>query len=315
MLTVFEVTLPVFALVLCGWVAARRRMLSPEAASGINAFVFQFALPAMLYRAVATQSFERLVDARFLAAYIAAALLMLFGSRLLARRVAPQDPIQRIGLAFSATHGNLGYLGLPLMAQLGDLTRMPAMVMALLVDILVVIVLSIVMFEFARSADSQDSQRSRHLRAAIGGLLRTPLILGIMAGLVMALSGWTLPGPADTFVRLLSSAAGPCALFAIGASLGERRVSIDAGVPTLVALKLLIHPALVAALMWALDVEPRLAAVGVLAASLPTASNAFILSQRYGADTRPVGAAIAVGTALAVVTVSMVIWLFKLTAH
>jgi predicted permease len=68
-------------------------------------------------------------------------------------------------------------------------------------------------------------------------------------------------------------------------------------------------------MMWAFGADPRLAAVGILAAALPTASNTFILAQRYGADTRPVGAALALGTALAVVSVSAVIWLLDLTAQ
>jgi predicted permease len=113
-------------------------------------------------------------------------------------------------------------------------------------------------------------------------------------------------------VGLLAAAAGPSALFAIGASLGERRVSIDRGVPSLVALKLIAHPVLVALAMWGLQVDPKFAAVGVLAASLPTASNAFILSQRYGANTRPISAAIAIGTALAALSVSGVIWMYGL---
>jgi len=312
MITVFEVTLPVFALVLCGWIAAHRRMLSPEAASGINAFVFLFAMPAMLFRAVSAHPIGHGADHRFVAAYLVASLVMLFGSRFLARTIAPDSPTQRIGLAFSATHGNLGYLGLPLIAQLGDTSRMPALVLALLVDILVVIVLSIVMFEFSRSASPDPGLRALRLRGAMMGLLKTPLILSIVAGLMVSMTGWTLPGPAQTFVGLLAAAAGPSALFAIGASLGERRVSIDRGVPSLVALKLIAHPALVALAMWALQVDPKFAAVGVLAASLPTASNAFILSQRYGANTRPISAAIAIGTALAALSVSLVIWMYGL---
>jgi hypothetical protein len=48
-------------------------------------------------------------------------------------------------VAFAATHGNVGYMGLPLTAQLGDPALMPAMVMALLVDILLVIVITILL--------------------------------------------------------------------------------------------------------------------------------------------------------------------------
>ena len=342
MLSVLHVTLPVFALVLCGWIAARRRILSPEAASGINAFVFMFALPAMMYRAASTQSPGQLADLRFLAAFAIAALLMLFGSRWLAPKAAAPNPQQRTGVAFAATHGNVGYMGLPLTAQLGDPSLMPAMVMALLVDILMVIVITILLFEWGRqtrasvqgasgqsssgqaaagqSVAGQGSQATNpvsgpsdstgaRLRQVLIGLLRTPMILGLVVGVVVS-AGWIpVPDTAESFIGLLAQAAGPCALFAIGASLGERKIELDAPTGGLVALKLLIHPLLVAALMWILQVDWRLAAVGIMAAGLPTASNVFILSQRYGVNVRPIGAALALGTLLAAASVSFILWM------
>lgn len=306
MLTVLEVTLPVFALVFCGWISARRQLMSAESIEGINAFVFWFALPAMLLRAVAAHPVSQIADPRFLSAFLLAALLMFFGSRLFARTL-DADSASRTGFAFASTHGNIGYLGLPLVAQLGDPSRLPAMVMAMIVDIFVVIVLAIVLFESARS-DNTGVSKMRRLRGALGGLLRTPLILGIAAGLVLSVTGATLPTSVDAFVRLLASAAGPCALFAIGASLGARRVALDHNVGALIVLKLAVHPALVAGTMTLFGVDPALAAIGVLAAALPTASNTFILSQRYGVSTQSIGAAIVAGTFGGAATVSFVIW-------
>ena len=316
MLQVLEVTLPVFALVLCGWIAARRRLMSEAAIEGVNTFVFWFALPAMLCRAVAAHPVSRLADARWFAAYLLAGGL-LFVAVWIAARAAGHDPSGRIALAFSGTHGNIGYLGLPLVAQIGDDALLPPMVMAILADIAVVIVASIVLFELARSgaAGRPDAARSPlgpRLGAALGGLARTPLILGIAAGLALSASGTTLPGPVDDFVRLLAQAAGPCALFAIGASLGGRRVEAARDAGLVLAAKLLAHPALVGAAMWAFDVPTPLASIAVLSAAMPTASNAFILSQRYGVDTRPIGTAIVAGTAASALTVSSVIGLLGL---
>jgi malonate transporter len=313
MLTVLEVTLPVFALVFCGWIAARRGLMPEAAVEGINAFVFWFALPAMLFVAVSAHPIARLADARFFAAWVVAGALLFVGVHLAARTGA-RDAAGRTAAAFAATHGNVGYLGLPLLAQFGDPSLMPGVVMAIIADISVLIVASIVLFELARGERGGRASIGRRLRGALGGLLRTPLILGIVAGLAFSATGATLPGPADTFVRLLAQAAGPCALFAIGASLGGRRVALDRDVGAMLAAKLVAHPALVGAAMWAFGAPPALAAVGVVTAALPTASNTFILSQRYGVDTRSMGAAIVVGTFAAAATVSFVIWLLGLRA-
>ena len=311
MASVLEITLPVFALVASGWLAARRRLLTPEAADGINAFVFWFALPAMLFRAVASQPVSRIADTRFLLAWLVAALALFWGARALSR-LGTRDRAQRTGHAFTVAHGNIGYLGLPLIAQIGDPQRLPGMVMAILVDILVVIVMSIVLFELARSGRDAGAPLGARLRAALGGLLRTPLILGIASGLVASVAGLRLPSAADAFVGLLAQAAGPCALFAIGASLGASTVRVDRTVASMVAAKLVAHPALFAAFAWAFGVDPALAAVGILAAALPSASNTFILSQRYGVDVAPISAAIVAGTAAAALTVSFVLRILAL---
>ena len=312
MLTVLEVTLPVFALVLCGWIAARTRLLGDVGVEGINAFVFWFALPAMLFRAVAAHPVSRIADLRFFAAFLLAGAVLYAGVLWAARR---RPAGERTALAFSSTHGNVGYLGLPLLAQFGDDARLPAMVMAMIADICVLIVGTIVLFEFARSGTGRGEAEvplHRRVGAALGGLLRTPLILGIVAGLVFSATETRLPAAADSFVRLLAQAAGPCALFAIGASLGARAVVVDTAVRGLLLAKLVLHPMLVGAAMWLFDADPTLAAIGILAAALPTASNTYILSQRYGIDTRSIGSAIVVGTFTAAATVSFVIWLLQL---
>jgi predicted permease len=325
MLTVFEVTLPVFGLVFCGWLAAHRRMLSDEAVSGINGFVFWFALPAMLFRAVAAHPVSELADARYLAAFVATALVMFLGIRLLARAASP-DPSMRTAFSLTAAHGNIGYLGLPLMAQLTSQTDrigpvgMQAMIMAIIADIFVVILLSIVLFEIDRgrrlaaAGSAGPLSRLAALRLGIVALLRSPLILGIGAGLAISSLQITLPPAADSFTLLLAAAAGPCALFAIGASLGGRPVVVDRQVSGLLTLKLLVHPLLMAFTTSLFKVDPKTAAIGILVAALPSASNSYILAQRYGVDTRAISASIVVGTAIAAVTVTAVIWWLDLLA-
>lgn len=306
MLTVLEVTLPVFALVFCGWIAARRRLLSDEAADGINAFVFWFALPAMLYRVVSNQPLSQLADLRFALAYLAAAAAVFAFAWAAAGRSA-RDGAERTAWAFAATHGNIGYLGIPLLAQLGDASRMPPLLMAMMVDLFVVIVGVIILFEFTRAGTATHGAAAR-VRQAVGGLLRTPMILAIAVGLLGAVTALKLPAPVQSLVDLLAQAAPPCALFAIGASLGRRTVVPDSTASGLIVLKLVAHPALVALAMAAFGVEPALAVIGVLVSALPAASNVFILSQRYGVNTTPIGAAIVVGTFAAALTVSLVIW-------
>ncbi|MEN9316664.1 MAG: hypothetical protein RIS35_3057 [Pseudomonadota bacterium] len=314
MLRVLEVTLPVFALVFCGFLGQRRGMLPKGVVEGLNAFVFQFALPAMIFRIVAKQPPESFADWRYLGGYLSASLAVYLIARnrtLAARKTrTPADRSRATAFALHTTHGNVGYLGVPLAIELGGGIAAP-MILAVMADIFVVIALSIALLEIDRRDAGPDARSGAGslFVTVFSGLARSPLVLSIAAGLAWSLAGPPLPDVADTFTRILGGAAGPCALFAIGASLGDRRVVIDRTVGALVGAKLLLHPLLAAVALTAFGCDARMVAAGVLAASLPGASNSFIIASRYGVETREITAALLVGTFAGLATVSLVIWL------
>lgn len=314
MLTVLEVTVPVFALVFCGFAAALLRLLPERAVDGINAFVFWFALPAMLFRVVALRPLGELLDWGFLGAYLSAGLIVFFLAYGFARRGwierAQRGAAQATSWALTAAHGNVGYMGLALTGELGK-EFLPVAAMTLVCDIFVVITIGIAMLEVQISAG--QARGGHALRTVARGLSRSPLVVSIGAGIVFSMMQLELPSVAENFSRMLANAAGPCALFALGAALGGQRVAADQPVLTLAAMKLLVHP-LIAAVMLLLvfRVPQPIAAVGILCAALPSASNTFIIAQRYGQDTRAISAAILGGTFVAWVTVSTIIWLFDL---
>ena len=92
MLRVLEVTLPVFALVFCGFFGQRWHLLPARAVQGINAFVFFFALPAMLFRAVATQKPASFSDGRFALGYALATVAVFLFTRSAACTTARATP-------------------------------------------------------------------------------------------------------------------------------------------------------------------------------------------------------------------------------
>lgn len=312
MLRVLEVTFPVFALVFCGFLGQRRRMLPAGAIDALNAFVFQFALPAMIFRIVATQPPSSFADARFIAGFLSASLLLYALARWRTRAAAaepgPATGSRATAFALHVTHGNVGYLGVPLAIELGR-QNAPPMVLAMMCDIFVVIALSIALLEVDRRRQGDGAATGGVAGTILRGLVRSPLVLSIAAGLIWSLLAPPLPAFADSFARILGGAAGPCALFAIGASLGDRSVLINRTVAALVAAKLLLHPLLAAAALIAFGCQPHAVAVGVLAASLPGASNSFIIASRYGVETKEISSATLIGSFIGLVTVSLVIWL------
>lgn len=328
MQAVLEITLPIFALVLCGYAGRRLGSISESSVDAINQFVFMFALPAMLFRVAATNPLANLLDPSFAAAWLCAGLPIYVIAYGAGRRWLGGDRAQSAGWGLNAAHGNVGYMGLPLASELGGAKALAPILMTVILDVFVIITMTIILLEFARQPSvharsgqtEHDHEQVSGLQRVINvvqstslGLLRSPLVLSIGLGLAWSATEWKLPMVIDNFVRLLGSVAGPSALFAIGASLGGKAVARAPAVPVMSILKIFVHPALAAVTMlWLFPVSAYAASIGVIAAALPAASNGFIIAQRYGLEVGSISSSIVIGTIISLVTVSLAVWALPL---
>jgi predicted permease len=323
---VLEITIPIFALVFCGYAGRRQGSISELSVDAINQFVFMFALPAMLFRVAATNPLADLLDPNFAAAWLCAGLPIYVIAYGAGRRWLGGDRSQSAGWGLNAAHGNVGYMGLPLASELGGAKALAPILMTVILDVFIIITLTIILLEFGRQPPTEARAVSTDGALSFGlqrifkvvqstslGLLRSPLVLSIGLGLAWSATEWKLPIVVDNFVRLLGSVAGPSALFAIGASLGGKAVARAPAVPVMAILKIFIHPALAAmTMLWLFPVGAYAASIGVIAAALPAASNGFIIAQRYGLEVGSISSSIVIGTVISLVTVSFAIWALPL---
>lgn len=300
---IFLQTLPFFAIVAVGYLAARRGMFPPEATAWLTRFVFFFALSAMLFRFAARLHLSDVFDPRFAAAYLLGTLCVYLLVTVVALWRGQSMALAAIE-AQAGVIGNVGFLGVPMLAALMGQGAIGPVMMVLTVDLVVFGSLIVVLVTLSRGGASVRQLPWR----VISGLMRNPMIVSIVAGLVWAASGQGLWQPADAFLELLGSAATPGALFAIGASLAERSAERMSVAVWLSASKLVLHPLAVGvAALLVFDVSPFPAAVMIAAAAMPTAGNVYMLAQHYGLAPRRASAAILVSTVVSVATLTLVI--------
>ncbi len=303
MQTILNNALPFFALIFCGYAAGRLNLLTTTAAAGVNTFVFYFALPAFLFSLMSSSPIAEVLNVPFIGAYVLASLavfgLAVAGGRLLFDVGRGEAAIQ--GLA--AVLPNTGYMGIPLaIAVFGREAAVP-LVVGLTLDGILLIPLGILLIE---SEKGQGESPFRTVLATFPDLIRNPLIVSIFAGLAASAVGLTPPTPVNNFLDLLGAAAGPCALFALGATLAGRSVAGGAAeIGYMTALKLFVHPAallLTAAVIF--DVEPLWTSAALLGASLPIAANVFIVARQYDVYVTRASGAVLISTAVSMATVS-----------
>ncbi len=313
---IVAVTFPFFALVLCGYLAARSRVLPLEAVAGLNAFVLFFALPCMLYRFGASTPLAQLLDPVIGLLWLGCGALVVGASAWRARRLGAVWPDAAMG-GLVAAFPNSGFMGVPLILALLGTRGVGPVMSTLLVDLVLTTSICIGLSQW-RAAGEHGALQAM-LRAA-KAMLRNPMPWSIVLGAVAGALAFELPAPVSRTVQLLGDAASPVALFTIGAVLARSQrmakpaqVSRAHDVAGVVWTKLLIHPALVwgatelavRAGWMAQAVQPPL----ILAAALPSASNVSLLAERYGADSGRVARIILWSTALAFFSFSAVVGL------
>lgn len=305
MAEIFVQTLPFFMLIGVGYAAAASGFFSAAASAALTRFVFYFALSAMLFRFSANLSFGEVYDGRFMFVYFCATALVYLVATAIAH--LRSLPIAEAAVeAQCAVIGNIGFLGIPMLALIMGEAAVGYIMMMLAVDLLVFGTLIVVLITGSRGNGSVV----KALPTVGKGIVANPMLVSIFLGFTWSAIGWPIPVPVNEFLGYLGAAATPGALFAIGASLADRSAERLVTASWLSFSKLVLHPAaiVVAVLIW--PVEPYAAAVMIASAALPTAGNIFIIASHYGVAPQRVSATILISTVGSVVTVSMVLaWL------
>ncbi len=300
--TIFSTAVPIFALIFCGYGAGYFRLLDEASIAGVNRFVFYFALPVLLFDLVATSDFADIVNVRFIVAYLMAGLAVFTAAAVVGGFLFETGRGESALQGLSAVLANTGYMGIPLVvAAFGDEAAIP-LVLGITLDVAVLIPLGIILIE---TGEETAGDRRNVLFSTAAALVRNPLVIGIFTGAFFSATSFGLPEPVANFTGLLGSAAGPCALFALGATLVGRPISGGLGeIGFLSTVKLLVHPAAVWTTTTLLNVNPFFSTVAVLGASLPVAANAFIVARQYNTYVNRTSGAVLVSTIASILTVS-----------
>lgn len=309
MLAVFGLVAPLFGIILLGYLSGRLVKIPIDGLAWLNVFIVYIALPALFFKLLSTTPLEEFNNVRFFASAIAVTFAVFLASFLIARvgrrTSTPVATIQ--GLA--GAYGNIGYLGPPLaLAAFGPEAGVAVAIIFAFENAMHFVLAPLFM------AFSNNSDKSSVL-SLLGSIVRKvfthPFIIAMIIGIVAAYTQISLPKAASQLIDSLAGAAAPCALFSMGVTaalrpLREKPVALSYLVP----IKLIIHPLLMYAVLSAIPgVNAVWVQAAVLLASLPTATNVFVLAQQYKSWEEQASSVVVVSTALSLVTVTTLLYM------
>lgn len=289
---------PIWILTAVGYAACRWGLLGEAAASALGRFVFHLAMPSALFLALSRMPLSGFAGRSLLAFGVSTAAVVGFGWVGASWRF-DREPGERPIWGMAAGYVNSANLGIPIATQvLGNVSFLAEVVL-----LQVLVVTPVILVALDRHSDPAGRVRVSRIASLP---LRNPVILASLLGVACSAAGLHLPSAVGASLTLLSGAAVPAALVALGASMHRTAPSRaePAALAVITALKLVAQPVIAYAAGLALHLSaPQLLAV-VLCAGLPTAQNTFIFSQEYGVGEAVANRAVVVTTTLSLATLA-----------
>ncbi len=309
MQAVINIVIPVFAIILSGYLSGRFKVLGEESSQALNRFVFYVAMPALLFHSMARLRPDEIFHLPFMLTYGGGQLITFALAFLAARLVFRQNLIGGVMRGLASAYCNIGYMGLPLVIIAFGPDWTKAAVVATVINISILLVGTITLLEISQSP---GGSAFRIVRDVARGVLKNPQFLAPAAGIAWSFTGLDLPAPINTFTSILGAAAGPCALFALGLFMVGKPLHQDLKeVSWIVLAKLFIQPLITWGLaLWLLQDDPMWLTLAVLLAAMPTGTTVFVFASKYGVYVHRALAAVMISTALSVATLSalFLIW-------
>jgi predicted permease len=310
MAAVLPTVVPVFGLILLGFLAGRTGYLSEAGIKGLPEFVFRIAMPVMLFKTIGQATLPSDATVAIVGAVLLAIAVVWLLTTILTRLALGRSNPDAAALSMAATFSNTVMMGVPICLSHFGPEAASIIALILLFDTVALWLAGTLHLTLAQGTAEQPLGRA--LANVVKSLLSNPIILGMIAGLAWQVSGLTLPPLARGMIDMLAAAAIPGALVAMGLALNSYGLGGQApAVVGVTVLKLLVLPATTAAIAGpVLGLPPLAAGVIVVLTAMPVGANAYLFAAAYGRAPAAVSGAIALSTPLSLITISaLLLWL------
>lgn len=308
MFQVAGLVVPLFSLILLGFIAGRVKRIPIEGLAWLNFFIVYIALPALFFTLISKTPVSEFANTTFLFSTTLGTFLIFilcfFIGKVFRKVDTPTATIQ----GFAGAYGNIGYLGPPLaIAAFGPQAGVPVA--------LIICLDNTMHFMLAPAMMAIGSKSPLRLGKIVWDILikifTHPFILASLAGMLVAWHEIHVPEAIDQLLITLTSAAAPCALFAMGVTAALRPLKrIPMELSYLIPMKLLVHPLL---MYFLVSQVPGVDAIwvysAVLLAALPSATNVFVIAQQYQVWEERASSAVVLSTLFSIVTITLYIYL------
>ena len=306
---VLNLSVPLFGLIFIGFIAAKIKPLKESALDWMNFFIIYVALPALFFQLIRKTPIRELVNYKFVLATTGATINIFIFTYLIGRYLFKRQGSVATIQAVAASYANIGYMGPAItLSALGQAALIPTAIIFCFDNAFLFTAVPLLM----AISSNKNSSISKALVVAIKQVITHPFIIATIAGIAAAVQ-LKVPTSINNLLNMLSNAAAPAALFAMGIVIAHRKATTSGlEIPVLVCFNLILHPICVYFFLVMLGPFEQLwMHTAVLMACLPPALNIYVMASDYKVYIQQASSIILLGTILAAFTVTYVLYMIK----
>lgn len=301
-----NVTIPIFLIILLGYILRRFNFLTDEFVTVANRYVFVVALPVMLFTDISETDVREDMNLKFFWYCLIVTVVMFFMVWGIAK-LTIKDKSMIGAFAQAGARGSAAVLGVAFVENIcGSIGMTPLMIVA---AVPFFNILSVIILVF--NANNKEEKNYGKIKDACINIIKNPIIIGICLGLIASLVKLNLPVIGDRTLDYIARTATPIALLAIGAGF-DTKEAIKKLKPALGAsfIKLIGLPMIFLPIAYAIGfAESEMVAILIMLAS-PTTVSCYIMAKNMDNDEVLTSNVVVLTTLLSSVTLTL--WIFVL---
>lgn len=298
--TLLEVVLPVFVVIGFGYVSVWKGYFPVSGIDGVMRFAQNFAIPCLLFQAIAKIDIAASFNPALLASFYIGATAGFGLGFLAARLIFKRDVQDSIAIGFCCLFSNSLLLGLPITERAYGAGMLDASyaIIAFHAPYCYLVGITAMELSLARGAGVLGA-----MRKVLTAITHNALFIAIVLGFAWNIAGFSIPQVMDDGLSLVARAALPAALFALGGVLVQYRPEGDkTQIAVVCCIALLVHPAITYGLGTTLALPPESFKPAVLTAAMAPGFNAYIFANMYGRAKRVAASSVLVATGASILT-------------
>ncbi|PXZ01355.1 AEC family transporter [Gilliamella apicola] len=300
----FLSTLPLFILILLGFLAVKLGRWQKTVTDSLTKFTFYIAFPIMLFQIMSHFSEQSEIDIKLLLVFFGGSFIVFAIGCLIASKIFKLNGSQSTLFAMGGIYTNTVFVGIPIIKMLLGDQAIPIVAIIVIFNALILWTLATVSIEFVQ----MGKLSGRSFIKALKNVSKNPIIIGIFTGIVVNYIRLPIPNFINQSTKMVSDMTAPLSLIVLGMGLAEYKIRDQLLITgSICLLKLAILPIVTYIVGKLLGLPTLELQVVVLLSSVSIAINCYMMARQFEVLQGPIASSLLISTALSSVTTPLIL--------